>query len=204
LTWKKFRFAVISSALVLVFSGCQEGTSTPDSGRLSDDELRKVIAKLEKLEPKAGFSPIPATYVPADLPRLPNADLLEHDSMRTVILMYPRPEGRSDPKESALLQGLSIWEEYPQEFRSCSQQLAVPTDPGYLCEDLRLNNHEVVQRTLPVADDELSHSLHFRIGDVVATLDFTWKFVDTLPAEPTEEMREEAIRVAESMLKYSQ
>src|SRR5574341_1293397 len=187
--------AATLSALILLGTsgGCRDGTVP---GELSRAELRRQTEALEALEPMVGFSPIPTGYVPDGLVRTPGIDY----SGDTVFIIFTRDEGATPSRDSVTLKDLHIIEASPVEFEACDEQSTRPLVLVYLCQDLLADDHQIAAETSPVATDKLWHRVSFQIGDVLVQADFTWEFTGPLPGEPTKEMREEALRVAESML----
>lgn len=187
-------WALMLIPLLLALPACGGGSDepAPTSQQLRPD-LQQAIAELEA---NVGFRPVVPAYLPEGLDPTPETVYSRTDTEQTAIIsFFPEEDTQAQPAPPAVLE---ITEDP-------SEGLACPLCPGGDLKEFQLKGQAALEEEGGIAEEDLVYYvLYFISGDVLVTLNAEWDVpADSGLTSPTDEMKQELVRVAESMLVQS-
>jgi len=184
------RWALAFTALLLALVACGDSDSpTPDQQQQRPD-LQQAI---DKLEAQVGFRPVAPTYLPEGLDPTPETAHSRTETEQTAIIaFFPEEDNQAQPPPPAVLE---ITED-PAEGRTC------PLCPGGDLKEFDLKGQPALAEEGALTEEKLVYFvLYFIVGDVLVTLNAEWDVPEGSALDnPTDDMKQQLVRVAESML----
>jgi hypothetical protein len=170
---------------------CSDGDPPNALDDLSEPEQERIQEIVDNSEEAVGFRLIFPTYLPAYLDPVPTVSVL---TGRVPVLIF-RQQGNDEANgDEPIISSLALTEE-PRAGRSC------PPCAG----DLEFDPVEVSERAgvedVRPREDGISHEVRFEIAGI-----FVWLALDWVAPTPTltDDMREEAFRIAESIIESAE
>lgn len=184
-------------ALFLMISCSGSSAWTGALETLSDEQRNQFLNVAEELENRVGFRIILPRYLPAGMDWLPDTHYInDHLQREASLTFFPRSDYR-DTSDMPVLVLLDISEQYDPGRKSCPP---CPGDADFGFEELRLDGDLAAAEEVRSGERMVGYSLSFRAGDVLIRASFDWEVAETAAVKVTDEMQQEARRVAESML----
>ena len=184
---------VLLVLLASIACGGSDPESTPSPSAPSAAHGPEVQQAIDELEGNAGFRPILPTYLPDGLNPVPETTHVRDESQQTAIIAYfalPDSQAAEAPPEV-----LEITEDPAKNF-DCP---LCPGEGGFT--ELELGDKPALAEEGEASEGVVYYVLYFVAGDVLVTLNGEWDVPDGSGlANPTAEMKQELVRVAESML----
>ena len=152
----------------------------------------EVQQAINDLEGKVGFRPLAPTYFPAGIEPIPETAHVRDETQQTAILaFFPLSDQQTTPVPPAILE---ITEDPAARF-DC------PLCPGEGFTELELGGEPALAEEGELGEEGVYYVLYFVAGDVFVTLNAEWDVpYGSGLVNPTTEMKQELVRVAESML----
>jgi hypothetical protein len=151
-----------------------------------------VQEAIDELEENVGFRPLAPTYLPAGIDPTPETAHVRDESQQTAILaFFPLADYQEAPAPPTVL---DITEDPATRFEC-------PLCPGEGFTELELSGEPALAEEGELIDGVVYYVLYFVAGDVLVTLNAEWDVPDGSGlVNPTTEMKQELVRVADSIL----
>jgi hypothetical protein len=166
---------------------CSDGDPPNALDGLSEPEQERINEIVDTSEDAVGFRLIFPTYLPAYLDPVPTVSVL---TGRMPVLIFDQQENYEPATEEPVISSLALSEE-PQAGRSCPPCAA----------DLAFESVELEGRTgvegVHFGEGRASHEIHLEVAGIFVYLSLDW---ETTTPNFTDDMREEAFRIAESII----
>ncbi len=185
------RWALAFPALLLALVACGDSESpNPAPVQQQRPDIQRAI---DELEASVGFRPVAPTYLPDGMDSTPETAFSRTETEQTAIIaFFPQEDNQAQPPPPAVLE---ITED-PAAGRTC------PLCPGGDLKEFDLKGEPaLVEEGAIVEENLVYYVLYFIAGDVLVTLNAEWNAPQGSGlTSPTDEMKQQLVRVAESML----
>lgn len=183
---------VLSAVLLAAFAcgGSNDGSPAPSAPTVQHSE--EVQRAIDELEGKVGFRPVAPTYLPAGLDPAPETTYVRDETQQTAILaFFPSDDQQATPTTPAVL---DITED-PATSLQC------PLCPSEGLTELEVGGAPALAEEGEADEGVVFYVLYFIAGEVLVTLNGEWDAPEGSGlTAPTAEMKQELVRVAESMV----
>ena len=180
--------------LAVMASSCDSDDATR---RLSEAEHRDLEAAAAPLQERLGFTLVVPRLLPSGINHLPQGDVRDVIGKQAYLTFWRD----GDMETGTVLPAMVLTE---QEERG-GVDIDCPVEPVYTpehyqCDELRVMDHPIAAETVPTGENILAYDLHFRIRDLKILLGFEWQLSAVSTLEATNEMKQIAISVVESLI----
>jgi len=184
---------LVVPAMLLAVIGCGGSDSgSPAPSPPVVEHRPEVQEAIDDLEGKVGFRPVAPTYLPDGIDPTPETAHVRDETQQTAILaFFPLDDQQATPAAPAVLE---ITED-PATSLEC------PLCPGEGFTELEVGGEPALAEEGEADEGVVYYVLYFIAGDVLVTLNGEWDVPEGAAlASPTAEMKQELVRVAESMV----
>jgi hypothetical protein len=188
------RVLVVSVVLLAsIACGDADPENTPAPSAPSVEHRPEVQQAIDELEVNAGFRPLLPTYLPDGLNPTPETAHVRDESQQTAIIAYfALPDSQPAEAPPAVLE---ITEDPAKNFE-CP---LCPGEAGFT--PLELGGEPALAEEGEASAGVVYYVLYFVAGDVFVTLNAEWDAPEGSElVNPTAEMKQELVRVAESII----
>jgi hypothetical protein len=184
-----FVFLLSAALCGLIACGGSNSNAPAPSDVQHPPEVQQAI---DELEEQVGFRPLGPTYLPQGIHPKPETAHVRDETQQTAILaFFPEADYQEQPAPPVVLE---ITEDP-------ATRLECPLCPGQGFTELDISGEPALAEEGEASEGVVYYALYFIAGDVLVTLNAEWDApAGSETVTPTDEMKQELMRVAESML----